>query len=98
VLVVIGKRWLTAADVQNRRRLDDSADFVRIEIATALARGKRVIPVLVAGAAMPSMQELPEALAALSRRNAVVLTETYFNRDVDELIVTIEEPAVLPAA
>lgn len=47
---------------------------------------------------MPSTQELPEALAALSRRNAVVLTETYFNRDVDELIVTIEEPAVLPAA
>ncbi|MEO6563723.1 MAG: toll/interleukin-1 receptor domain-containing protein [Nitrosospira sp.] len=98
VLVVIGKRWLTAADVQNRRRLDDSADFVRIEIATALARGKRIIPMLVAGATMPSTQELPEALAALSRRNAVVLTETYVNRDVDELIVTIEEPAVLPVA
>ena len=67
-------------------------------ILTTLARGKRVVPVLVAGAAMPATQELPEALAALSRRNAVVLTEAHFNRDVDELIATIEEPAALPAA
>src|SRR6516165_7660967 len=53
LIAVIGERWLTCTDEQGNRRLDDREDFVRIEIATALKRGIRVIPVLVDGASMP---------------------------------------------
>src|SRR5215470_9691343 len=47
LLAVIGKSWLTAADEQGRRRLDDPIDFVRLETASALKRDIPVIPVLV---------------------------------------------------
>jgi hypothetical protein len=36
LIAVIGKRWLTSADEEGRRRLDHPEDFVRREIATAL--------------------------------------------------------------
>ena len=53
LLAVIGPRWLTASGEEGGRRLDDPADFVRLEIEAALTRGVRVIPVLVDGARMP---------------------------------------------
>src|SRR5271166_5221196 len=53
LVAVIGRNWLSTADKDNRRRLDDPDDFVRIEIEAALKRNVRVIPVLVDGAAMP---------------------------------------------
>ena len=46
-LAVIGQGWLNSRDKHGQRRLDNPADFVRIEIEAALRRGKRVIPVLV---------------------------------------------------
>jgi hypothetical protein len=36
LLAVIGSRWLTVTDKNGRRRLDDPADFVRLEIEAAL--------------------------------------------------------------
>ena len=37
-LALIGKTWLAAKDASGQRRLDDPADFVRIETAAALKR------------------------------------------------------------
>src|SRR5688572_13095569 len=59
VLVLIGPRWLQSTDVEGLRRLDDPTDFIRREIASALARDIPVIPVLVDGAFMPRMTDLP---------------------------------------
>src|SRR6516162_10399764 len=52
LLAIIGERWLDARDEDGRRRLEKDDDFVRIEIASALALGKRVIPVLANQAQM----------------------------------------------
>ena len=92
VIVSIGPDWLAATDSSGRRRLDDSEDFVRMEIVAALERKIRVIPVLVGGARMPTKQDLPEALAPLARRNAIELSETRFHADVNRLIEAIEKP------
>src|SRR5262245_42751061 len=46
-LALIGPNWLDAKDESGGRRLDNPDDFVAIEIATALERKIRVIPVLV---------------------------------------------------
>jgi hypothetical protein len=65
LIAVIGKRWLISSDEEGRRRLDNPQDFVRLEIATALKRGIRVIPVLVDDASMPRDNDLSDDLTHL---------------------------------
>src|SRR6516162_3962894 len=50
LIALIGKNWLTLKDEQNRVRLGGQGDFVTVEVAAALKRDVRVIPVLVGGA------------------------------------------------
>src|SRR5438067_929985 len=90
-IVAIGPNWLGATDASGKRRLDDEEEFVRMEIVAALQRKIRVIPVLVGGARMPGTHDLPEALAPLSRRHAIELSETRFHTDVNRLIEAIEK-------
>lgn len=91
VLVVIGPDWLSSTDDIGRERLADPSDFVRLEIAAALERGARVIPVLVSGARMPSARDLPPDLDRLARRQAVRLANESFRYDVGRLIAAIEQ-------
>jgi len=49
LLSLIGPNWLDAKNEAGERRLDDPADFVRLETASALKRDIPVIPVLVRG-------------------------------------------------
>lgn len=86
VLALIGRDWLEAHDQNGHRRLDDSNDFVRIEIASALRRNIPVIPVLVRGAATPQADQLPDDLRELAYRNAVELTHARWRSDVQLLI------------
>ncbi|MCC6174431.1 MAG: toll/interleukin-1 receptor domain-containing protein [Chloroflexi bacterium] len=90
LLAVIGKQWLTIADSAGRRRLDNPRDFVRLEIATAIKRNVRVIPLLARGASMPPSSDLPRGLQTLSRRQALELRHNSWRRDVAHLIETIE--------
>jgi hypothetical protein len=84
-LALIGDQWLSITDAHENRRLDDPADFVRVEIEIALARGLRVIPVLVEHADMPSPDELPPSLRPLTRRNAFELSSNHFDTDLQRL-------------
>jgi glycerophosphoryl diester phosphodiesterase len=80
LLALIGPQWLTITDARGARRLDDPADFVRLEVETALNRDDvRVIPILVDNAEMPTAQELPEGLAGLTRRQAVEINPVSFD-------------------
>jgi tetratricopeptide (TPR) repeat protein len=90
-LAIIGPNWLNIANEKGERRLDTADDFVAIEIAAALARNIRVIPVLVDGARMPKAGELPKSLKPLVRRQAFDLRHTHFGRDADALIDKIGE-------
>jgi hypothetical protein len=74
-----------------RRRLEDPNDYVRLEIASALAGNVRVIPLLVEGASMPREHELPDDLKPLARRQALEVSETRWEFDVGRLIDTLEE-------
>jgi TIR domain/PAN domain len=90
-LAVIGPNWLDVRDDSGRRRFDDPDDFVTIEIAAALARNIRVIPVLVDGARTPKADKLPDSVKPLVRRNAVELRNTYFGRDAETLANSVRE-------
>jgi hypothetical protein len=91
VLVVIGPSWLRAKDKAGQRRLQQADDFVAIEIAAALARNIRVIPVLVDGARMPKESELPDSLKQLARRQAAEVRHSHFGRDAETLIASMRE-------
>ncbi len=94
LLAVIGPDWLAVKDKAGRRRLDDPNDFVRVELASALERDVRVIPVLVGGAEMPSQDELPDDLKALARRHAHELSEKRWDYDIQQLISVLERAGV----
>lgn len=91
ILVLIGKSWASVTDRAGRRRLDNSGDFVRLEIGKALARGIRVIPVLLEDAEMPDPDSLPDDLRKLAFRNALPLSSLRFHQDVDRLIDAVEK-------
>ena len=97
LLAVIGDRWLVAADDNGRRRLDDPGDFVRLEIEAALARGVRVIPVLVDGARVPRPDQLPASLATLARRQAAELSHSRSSSDLTSLLNVLDR-ALAPVA
>jgi hypothetical protein len=84
VLVVIGPRWLTIVDEQNRPRLQLADDVHRQEIALALRRPDvTVIPVLVDEAAMPRANQLPSDLHALADQQARPIGDTRARREAD---------------
>lgn len=83
LLALIGKQWL-------RRRLHEQADYVRLEIQSALDRKMRVIPVLLQGARMPSVAQLPESIGDLSHRNALEISNSRWRHDVETLVGALQ--------
>ena len=97
VLVVIGRDWLSARDAEGTRRLDLADDFVRREIASALAAGIRVVPVLVDGASLPAAADLPADLAPLATRQAVTLDDATWHQDADAILRRLEGDEIVGA-
>jgi uncharacterized protein YecT (DUF1311 family) len=91
LIAVIGKHWASTTDAENRRRLDDPNDFVRVEIEAAIKRGVRVIPVLVDGASLPKTDDLPRSLKTLIRRQAIEISHARFDSDVERLNRALSE-------
>jgi hypothetical protein len=90
LIAVIGRRWLISSEAEGGRRLDSPDDFVRLEIATALKRKIRVIPVLVDDASMPRVSDLPDDLKSLVRRQAIPVSHDRFSADSDRLIAALD--------
>ena len=61
LVAIIGPYWL--GPTAGRPRIFNPADWVRIEIETALANGTPIIPVLIDRAPMPEPSDLPESSA-----------------------------------
>jgi len=90
LLAIVGPNWISAADGDGRRRLDNPRDFVRLEIGGALKRDVRVVPVLVDNADLPTHDDLPDELKPLARRNAMELRDSRWDADIDELVRSME--------
>ena len=97
LLAVIGNHWLDADDGSGVRRIDDPSDFVRLETASALKRDIPVVPVLVHGARMPTVDQLPPDLADLAYRNAVEITHARWESDVQVLMEALARLVGEPA-
>lgn len=91
MLVVIGPEWLSIVDSEGRRRLDNPADFVRIEVVAGLVRGIPVVPLLIDGAKMPYRHELPSELRELPERMGLNVRHDAFHSDMARLIRGLSE-------
>ena len=90
LLVLIGRNWASALDAHGQRRLDNSDDPIRLEIADALRDGAVVIPVLLENAEMPEAAELPEEIRELSDLNALRLRDGDWQHDIDKIHAVLE--------
>jgi len=85
LLAIIGPHWAGFP------QLHDPTDLMRTEIETALRRSVAVVPVLVEGAEMPTADQLPKSLRALTEFHAAsIRSDRDFNPHMLELIETIE--------
>ena len=85
LLALIGNNW-TGTQEGSHPRITGDSDYVRAEVAEALARGIRVIPILIDNATMPQVKELPDNLKPLTRRQAIEWSNTRFNSDLDWIV------------
>ena len=90
LIALIGPDWDGVTDGHGQLRLQNPHDLVRQEICLALRTQKRVIPVLVGGAAMPTAHSLPDDLAPLLDRNMFRLSHDHFVPECDRLIHEIQ--------
>ncbi|MBV1877028.1 MAG: SUMF1/EgtB/PvdO family nonheme iron enzyme [Pseudomonadales bacterium] len=99
LLAVIGNAWLHAVDGNGKRRLDNPADYVRLEIEAALSRDIPVVPVLVDEESIPLADALPDTLKALAFRRATpVRAGKDFEQDLQRLMKGIEKVVNAPVA
>lgn len=90
LLVVIGREWL-AADSSGQRLIDRPDDWVRSEIAEAMACGIPVVPVLVGDLPALSAADLPAPLAGLASRQFARIRHRHQPQDINQLIDTLIE-------
>ncbi len=89
LLALIGKRW--QGEEGAAPRIFEAGDFVRQEVAAGLAKGLRVIPVLLDGVAMPDPAHLPPELRPLAGRNALALDNSRFAADMARLVSEVRD-------
>lgn len=94
VIAVIGSRWNDVSVVNGARRLDNAADFVRLELETAIAASVKVIPCVIGKAQMPDVATLPDSLKSLVERNAVMLSARRFQQDSEALVAEVQRSVV----
>jgi|GEM_PF-2057719 hypothetical protein len=91
LIAVIASRWSSITTQAGLRRLEDPRDWVRAEISRALARGVRVIPVLISGAIMPQEVEVPADLKPLLKRQAFELSDRHWKQELELLAQALEK-------
>jgi CHASE2 domain-containing sensor protein len=89
VLVLIGKDWCSLTDANGVRRLHDPHDVTRWEIESALAQGKRVVPILLDDAAPLRADELPPSIGAIAELQAMRIRHDAFDAGMEQLIARL---------
>ena len=90
LIAVIGPQWLRIADEYGRRRIDREDDWVRNEIAYALAERIRLVPVLLSRTPLPGQDALPAPLQRLEKRQAFDLRDDRWEQDLNALVANLE--------
>lgn len=91
LVVIIGPSWLTSRDDSGRRRLDNPADYVRMEIEESLKRTIRVLPITLNDVRLPLADELPDAIADLAHRQSRAFRSRHYEPDFEQILSVIDK-------
>ena len=95
VIVLIGDSWLSEASDDGAPRLHDPGDHVHREVAMALGDSSvTVLPVLMDGASMPTERELPQPLRQLARLQAIEVSDSRWEYDIERLVRVLEAAGI----
>ena len=95
VIVLIGDSWLSEASDDGAPRLHDPEDHVHREVAMALGDSSvTVVPVLMDGASMPTERELPQPLRQLARLQAIEVSDSRWEYDIERLVRVLEAAGI----
>lgn len=97
LLVIIGRDWLRT-DESGRRLIDDPDDWVRREIAEALAADVLVVPVLVGNRARLRAGELPDELKVVAQLQYTRIRHRTQPQDIRNLVTSLVEQSPRLAA
>lgn len=89
-LAVLGSGWRTKTGLRKLNRPDD---YVRYELARALARQIPVVPILVDRTKIPAADQLPEDLQELTKRQAIQVGDTTLNESLSRLTAALKSLA-----
>jgi len=92
LVAVIGPGWL-AADESGTPLIEQTGDWVRVEVAMALRAGVPIVPVLLAGATPPAEEDLPADVRRLVDSQALVVRDQGLDVDLRGLVWRIEQLA-----
>ena len=91
VIAVIGPQWLRIADDYGRRRIDKGGDWVRREIAHAIANRVNLIPILLSNTPKPDREALPEELSRLPKYQSFQLSDETWEQDIALVVSRLAE-------
>ena len=92
MLVMLSADWASACDpVAHTPRIERPDDWMRQEIEICLGQGRQLIPVLLEGAAMPELSQLPESIRPMVEREAVQLVYEFFEESCARLHAAVEQ-------
>jgi hypothetical protein len=93
VLAIIGPEWLRLLDEKTKIQYDQASNFysenadpVSIELSMGLQKGLPVVPVLIDGASLPGVDDLPEPLKFLPDRQSMTIQYQSFDKDCERLL------------
>jgi hypothetical protein len=89
ILAVIGPRWLSLTNSAGSRRIDDPADYVRLELRIAFEQNKHVLPLLLNDARLPAVADLPGDITKLALCQVLRLRQRFDGSDLDLLVAEL---------
>ncbi len=90
LIAVVGTYWLRVTDDYGRRRIDRDDDWVHTEIAHALQKSKRILPIVLAKDAMPRAEALPRDIQQLGSIQPFELRDDRWESDLNLLLKELE--------
>lgn len=98
VLVLVTPDLLGAPHPNGGRRIDQEDDPIRGELLTARNSGAVIMPLLVDGAIMPSVQQLPAPLQFFSEAHARPLRTDDWNADLQRIVDDLKTHRIVPGS